>query len=201
MSAREPWTELRDLLRVRERTGETDVIDAQIHQRFGRECAIMITDMEGFSRRTRDRGIIDILQVIARMIELCEPVIDKHGGTLVKTVGDDLLALFDTADSAVRAAIGMQRVCEDDYVGRDPSERIRIAVGIGWGYMLDLDGTDIYGDEVNRASKLGEDLANPGEILVTHAARQCLTEVEWSLEKRTAELSGMLFEHFRVHPR
>ena len=104
-------------------------------------------------------------------------------------------------DSAVRAAIGMQQVCEDDYTGRDPSERIRIAVGIGWGYMLDLDGTDIYGDEVNRASKLGEDLANPGEILVTHAARQCLTEVEWSLEKRTAELSGMLFEHFRVHPR
>jgi adenylate cyclase len=200
MTVQTPWDELQDLLRERAKLQESEAIEAQIHQRFGRECAIMITDMEGFSRRTRDHGIIDVLQLIGRMTDLCQPVLDHHGGTLIKIVGDDLLAIFDTAESAVRAAVGMRRACEDDRAGRSESERIRIAAGIGWGYLLDLDGTDVFGDEVNRASKLGEDLAGAGEILVTHAARERLPEAEWRLEKRATELSGMTFEHFCVHP-
>jgi len=198
VTSKTAFAQLREMLRVRA-NGQGESVDHQIHERFGRECAVMITDMEGFSRRTRDRGIIDVLQLISRMTDLCEPVIEEHGGKLVKVVGDDLIAVFDRPESALRAAFGMREVCAEDRVGRHPNDQILMAAGIGWGYILDLNGVEIFGDEVNRASKLGEDLAEKGEILVTRAAREQLLESDWFFEKRVTALSGMVFEHFCVH--
>jgi class 3 adenylate cyclase len=56
---------------------------------------------------------------------------------------------------------------------RPANERVRFSYGIGHGKLLDLDG-DLFGLEVNLASKLGEDLARPGEVLLTPSATQGL---------------------------
>ena len=58
--------------------------------------------------------------------------------------------------------------------GRPPSERVAFSFGIGFGEVLDL-GHDLLGLEVNLASKLGEDRARPGEILLTPGAVAGLT--------------------------
>ena len=53
--------------------------------------------------------------------------------------------------------------------GRPENEQLRFSYGIGYGDVLDLD-EDMFGLEVNLASKLGEDLAEPGEALLTPSA-------------------------------
>jgi class 3 adenylate cyclase len=53
---------------------------------------------------------------------------------------------------------------------------VRLGIGIGQGEVLDLDGRDVFGHEVNLASRLGEDLSAPGEILLTPGAHAVIGE-------------------------
>ena len=193
-------SELARLLEEREKADGADAratIDARIHERFGARRAILITDMSGFSRTTQQLGIVHFLGMIERMKRLCARPIAEHGGRLVKTIGDDLFCSYETAEGAVRSAIAMLDVCERDAEGRAEGDKIHMAVGIGYGSVIDLDGLDLYGDEVNRASKLGEDIAEPGEILVTRAVAESTGAIKgWWFEQRNARISGITFDYY-----
>ena len=65
----------------------------------------------------------------------------------------------------------MRDACAAHSAARPPNDFVGIAIGIGFGSILDLDGEDFFGDEVNLASKLGEDIATGGEVLLTDAAK------------------------------
>jgi class 3 adenylate cyclase len=149
-------------------------IDAEIRARFERHRAVLIGDMSGFSRITRQAGIVHFLGLIHRMHELCLPLV-RHTGTLVKTEADNLYASFATAQLAVETAIAMRRACDEASADREPHETIELAVGIAYGPILDLDGKEFYGDAVNIASKLGEDLASGGDVFVARPAFESVT--------------------------
>ena len=68
----------------------------------------------------------------------------------------------------------MQRACAAHNTKRSPEEKVLLCVGIGHGRILRIGDLDVYGQEVNAASKLGEDTAKANEILVTAAARQAI---------------------------
>ena len=55
------------------------------------------------------------------------------------------------------------------YQNRSDAEKVLLCVGIGYGEVLRVGDTDIYGAEVNAACKLGEDIARAHEILITGA--------------------------------
>ena len=65
----------------------------------------------------------------------------------------------------------MQRRCQLTNERRLPEEQIILCLGIGYGDVLRVGDHDVWGREVNAASKLGEDTAGPNEILVTGAAQ------------------------------
>jgi class 3 adenylate cyclase len=196
----DPFDELGRLLAQREDADGADAraaIDARIHERFGATRAVMLTDLAGFSRITKDHGILHFLAMIERMKRLCAPVITDHGGSLIKMIGDDMFCGFSTAEGAVRAAIDMVGECQRDGSARPENDRVELAVGIGFGQLIDLDGRDLFGDEVNRASKLGEDIAKSGEILVTSAVAENTGTIKgWWLEQRNARISGISFDYF-----
>lgn len=173
--------------------------EAEILETFTKRQAVIFTDMSGFSKITRDRGIVHFLGLIHRMRTLCMPPVEQHGGHLVKTIGDDLVLTFPGVNEAVRAATKMRSACQNDAEQRGDEERIRLAMGVGFGDMLDLDGRDIFGDEVNRASKLGEDIAEPDEILLTRAAADALDVLKghW-LDERSARISGIAFDYYAI---
>lgn len=174
-------------------------IETEITSTFTKRQAVIFTDMSGFSKITRDRGIVHFLGLIHRMKSLCLPHVKRHGGHLVKTIGDDLVLTFPSATEAVRAATKMRIACQNDAEGHGSGEQIRLAMGVGYGDMLDLDGSDIYGDEVNRASKLGEDIAEPDEILLTRAAADALEDLKgYWLDERSARISGIAFDYYAV---
>ena len=165
----------------------------RIVERFGATRAVLVSDMSGFSRLTREHGIVHFLSMVHRMRRMGRDAVEAQGGTLLKHEADNLLAIFDTPDAAVRAALGLHHACERDALGRPEHEVVRVGVGIGWGPVLDLDGHDVYGHEVNLASKLGEDVAEPREILLSEAAAEATAEVWEGLQAqwRDATVSGL----------
>src|SRR5436190_1650277 len=82
------------------------------------------------------------------------------------------------AERALRCGIEMQHACQKLNQRRRPEEQVLLCLGIGFGRVLRLGDTDVYGQEVNAASKLGEDTARPDEILVTAAARRSAGELD-----------------------
>ena len=145
-------------------------IDEQIRRRYERDRAILISDMSGFSRITQAEGILHFLELIHRMQLLTFPLIEAHGGQLVKAEADNLYAAFDHPQAAVDAAVAMHDACVEHYGAKHDNDRVALSIGIAWGRVLDLDGEDFYGDAVNLASKLGEDIGRGGDLLLTQAA-------------------------------
>lgn len=155
-----------------------DEIDNRIWDLFGETWAIMFTDMAGFSRRAAEYGIIHFLQTIYESQRLLVPCIDDHDGILLKMDGDSMMVLFRRPAKAIECAIQMQHVLKDYNPSRPETEQILLCVGIGYGLMLRIGDTDVFGPQVNAASKLGEDTARAAEILVTDSVVEAVREME-----------------------
>jgi len=164
-----------DLIDQRTRPGADRArIDDQIWEMFGEDWAILITDLSGFSRSTQRFGIIHFLQIIHQHHLLLLPVIKEHLGLVLKTEADNFMILFRQPTSAMKCALAMQRACLEFNQGRPDEDQILLCAGMGYGRMLRIGDHDVWGAEVNAASKLGEDTADAYEILLTAGARNAL---------------------------
>jgi class 3 adenylate cyclase len=149
-------------------------IDARIWDLFGERWAVMFTDLSGFSRRVAEFGVIHFLQVIHESQRLLIPHIDDHDGILLKCDGDSMLVIFRSVAKALECSLAMQRALAAYDRDRAEEDQVLLCVGLGFGDVLRIGDADVFGAEVNAASKLGEDMARPWEILVTDQVRSAL---------------------------
>jgi class 3 adenylate cyclase len=180
-----------------------DAIDRRVWDLFGETWAVMFTDLSGFSRQVEAFGILHFLQVIHEHARALEPVLAAHDGILVKTEADSMMVLFRRPASAVRCAVAMQHALDALNVGRAPETQVLLCVGIGYGPLLRIGDEDVYGAQVNAASKLGEDTAKAKEVLVTRAVVDALREApdaDWSFEPLAEPVAGSA-ENFRLRYR
>jgi len=169
---------LENLIALRLQPGaDKDAIDARIWDLFGETWAIVFTDLSGFSRRTAEFGIIHFLQTIYESQRLLVPCIDDHDGILLKMDGDSMLIIFRRTQKAIACVIEMQAILKKYNTTRIEAEQIGLGVGIGYGLMLRIGDTDVFGPQVNAAAKLGEDTAHTGEILVTDSAMEAVKDL------------------------
>jgi len=145
-------------------------IDETLWHEFGSTRAIVFTDLSGFTRTTSKHGIESFLEVIRASHLLFEPVIAKNGGTILKYEGDSLLIVFDSVEAALSATDEMFLAADRFNATVAMERQVHLCVGVGFGRALIFDGHDIFGLEVNLASRLGEDTARPGEVLMTSDA-------------------------------
>lgn len=145
-------------------------IEATLWQEFGNVKAVFVMDMSGFSLLSHRHGIVHYLSMVRRMQLTTQPIIEKHGGQVVKFEADNCYAMFDAPLAAVRAAIALNTAFFAMNVLTEDEFDIRVSIGIDYGDVLLIGGPDYFGNPVNRACKIGEDLGGPGEILVTAAA-------------------------------
>ena len=119
-------------------------------------CAIMFTDMKGYSREV---GIDEekALKKAWRYEKAMKKIIKEHDGRIVKTIGDAIMGDFDSAVNAVKAALEIQGLLK--------KEDIKIRIGIHLGDVI-YKGGDIFGDGVNIASRI-ESICAPGEIYIS----------------------------------
>lgn len=169
---------LEELIAARMRRGaDKEAIDRRIWDLFGERWAVMFTDLSGFSRNVAEFGIIHFLQVILESQRLLVPLIEDHDGILLKVEGDSLLVIFRKPEKAIECGVRMQGVLAAYNRKKRPSEKVLLCLGIGYGDMLRIGDHDVWGPEVNAASKLGEDTAKAGEILVTTAVRESAPKI------------------------
>ncbi len=151
-----------------------EAIEQRIWDLFGETWSVMFTDLSGFSRQVAEFGILHFLQIIHEQHKLLLPIVDTHDGLLIKAEGDSYLLLFRRPDRALWCARRMQEACDAYNIDRAPEEKILLCVGIGYGQVLRIGDSNVWGREVNFASKLGEDTAKSGQVLVTGAVVEAL---------------------------
>ncbi len=189
---------LNDMISFPERRAE---ISETIEGTFGQCKAVLALDMSGFSRTTQQHGIISFLLMIHQMQLICRPCVDQHGGVVIKTDADNLFCLFDTVAEAVKASQEIITRLNAVNTVLPADRQLYVAFGIGYGKILNIGDEDIFGDEMNLACKLGEDIAEKGEILLTPDAKAELTKLDGSgiaMREGAISISGIHLNYYYV---
>ena len=127
---------------------------------------IVFVDVVGYSSLMEKDETGTLAALRAHRSELIDPLIDKYGGRIVKTMGDGLLLEFSSVVDATKCSVGIQNGMLERNTGLQKVLRLRI--GIHLGDIIVEDG-DIFGDGVNIASRI-EPLAYPDGIAISDDA-------------------------------
>ena len=167
-------------------------IEAVILEHFRQHKAVLALDMSGFTDLVQRFGVIHYVAIIRRMNLIARQIVEKNKGAIAKTDADNLTAIFNSVSHAVDATDQLFEAFENDNHRLPSSQHIRASAGIAYGEILAVPGYDVNGDAVNLSYKLGEDLAEVGEILVDQSAYECLSESQQTdYSARCFEVSGV----------
>ena len=170
-----------------------------IWEQFGTEGAVFISDMASFSSTSRKIGVCHFLKLIHRARQDIAPIIDANNGILLKCDADNCYAFFEHVDDAIQASFDINAALFESNDKYPISEQIYLSIGIDYGRVLLIDGVDAYGDPVNTASKLGEDLAIKAETLVTdRAIENSNYQVPELAERMTVRISEIEIQYVRI---
>ena len=173
-------------------------IDAEIWQRFGTKGAVLVLDMCGFSRLTMRHGITHFLAMIRRLQQIVRPVVEAAQGRILKTEADNVFATFTDVPEALAAARSILEQLAAANVFLPEDWDLHASIGIGYGPLLRIGDRDLFGSELNLASKLGEDIAGPEEILLSEAAHARMDPGALDVEELSVEVSSLTLRAFRV---
>jgi class 3 adenylate cyclase len=167
---------LKGFLKRRNRTAPEGrpELDCKSFPSLFRKQAIVFTDTADFTLRTARDGILHFLMVFDNVTAVVSKAVKTTGGSVVKVEGDSLLLRYDDADAACRGVLQVDEAIQGYNEGKPENEQVHFSYGVGYGDLLDLE-EDVFGLEMNLASKVGEDLAEPGEALLTPAAAAALS--------------------------
>lgn len=175
---------------------EAEKLRLQIWEQFGTEGAVFISDMASFSSTSRNSGVCQFLQLIYRARKIIAPLIASNNGTLLKCDADNCYAFFPDTDDAIKASFEVNAALNDSNSRFGPEEKIYLSVGIDYGRVLIVDNIEYFGDPVNTASKLGEDLATRAEMLITQRALNRSTlEIAKRSKRMLARISDIEIEY------
>ncbi len=117
-----------------------------------RLTAVLLADVVGYSRLMSVDEEGTHVRLADYVKGLIEPKLAEHRGRSIRSMGDGLLAEFDSAVDAVRCALSIQSELADREAGVAAERRIRLRIGINTGDVI-VDERDIYGNSVNIAAR------------------------------------------------
>lgn len=135
------------------------------------DSTFLFTDIEG-STTLWERFPERMRSALARHDSILRDVIERHGGSVFKTVGDSFCSVFATAGDAVAAAAAAQRAILDE-AWKEIDEPIRVRMAIHSGSAESRDG-DFFGQTLNRVARMLA-AAHGGQIVLSRAAKDSLS--------------------------
>jgi class 3 adenylate cyclase len=159
------------------------------------KLAVLFADVCGSTALYESLGDSEARRLITQSINAMINEVSAYQGTLIKTIGDEIMCTFPGAEAAFHAACAMQIAVESERVTNNNPLHIRI--GYHFGDVI-LESGDVFGDTVNTAARVAS-ITRADQIMTTQAAADALSP---DLQKRTrhiqrAELKGKQ-EHFDI---
>ena len=137
-------------------------------------AAILAADVAGYARLM---GLDEVgtLRLLTERRQIIDSAIAEHGGRIVNTAGDSILAEFPSAVDAVQCAVeAQQRLAQAN--ASDPADRqLEFRIGVHAGDVM-VRGGDLFGDGVNTAARL-QALAQPGDVCISGAVHEHVRKV------------------------
>ncbi len=130
--------------------------------------AIMVTDVVGYARLVEndETGALAAMKYLRH--SLVEPLLAEHRGSIVKLMGDGMIAEFGSVVSAIACAAAVQTQVAGWQEKRTSEPRIALRIGVNLGDVV-VEDDDLLGDGVNIAARL-EQLCPPGGVLISGSA-------------------------------
>lgn len=141
-------------------------------ERLRRNITVLFTDIKGSTAYFEKYGDSAGLLMVHHTNTLLGQVVEKHGGKVIKTIGDAVMASFEDHTEAVAAAIEMQEAIVADTADKPEARRVKIRIGLNFGLGF-VKSNDVFGDVVNVASRV-ESAASPDQILISDTLYRAL---------------------------
>lgn len=140
-------------------------IEAFMDQTLPAYSAVMFADVAGSTSLYEELGDRQAKDIIGLALSIAVAQTEKHAGVLVKTIGDEVMCRFPSADAAGRCAIAIQEILR---VGIPGARQMHMRMGLHWGPVIYEHG-DVFGDAVNVAARMSA-IARAGQIITTQAS-------------------------------
>jgi adenylate cyclase len=152
------------------------------------ELAILFADVVGSTRLYDLMGDVRAREMVAICIEVMRSATEHRQGTVIKTMGDEVMATFPTADAALNAAAQMQQQISGHAQLKVDGQPVAIRVGCHFGPVM-LENRDVFGAAVHTANRMTSQ-AKAGQIITTAATVEKLSP-EWRSACRQIDIATL----------
>ena len=150
------------------------------------ELVILFADVVGSTQLYEQLGDVKAREMVARCLQIMREATERFSGTLIKTMGDEVMSTFPTADDSMNAARRMQETIYSDASLRYDNGHVAIRIGCHFGSVVQEDH-DIFGSAVHTANRMTSQ-AKAQQIITTSAMVEQLSE-EWRVLVRQIDVA------------
>lgn len=167
------------------------------------ELTVLFADIGDSTALYEALGDTDAHQLVTRILDTLSGVARRHGGTVVKEIGDEIMVTLATADAAAAAACDMHEALEDRNEHDPAKTAVSVRIGLFHGPVI-TDTEDIYGDTVNIAARMVQQakarqtvLPRSTAAMLSEAFRRSTRFIDYATirGKGEVELVELLWEH------
>ncbi len=144
-----------------------------------RQVTVLFADVSGSTKLYESEGDKAAMEAIARCVDQLRQNVESSGGRVVKTIGDEVMAVFPTPDAAAIGASNMQYAI--DALPLVGETKLGVRIGFHCGPVIQSDN-DIFGETVNLAARLVEQ-AGRSQIITSHETSDRLGPVFRSFKR------------------
>ena len=152
------------------------------------ELAILFADVVGSTMLYERLGDAKARDMVGICIEVMKSATEQQGGSVIKTMGDEVMATFPTADQAINAANQMQRVISSHAGLQNDEAHVAIRIGCHFGPVV-LENRDVFGAAVHTANRMTSQ-AKAGQVITTLAMVEKLSP-EWRSSVRQIDVATL----------
>lgn len=152
------------------------------------ELAIVFADVVGSTKLYELLGDLRARDMVGICIDVMRVATEQHHGTVIKTMGDEVMATFETADDALNAAAQMQKQILLNPALKVEEQAVAIRIGCNYGPVV-MENRDIFGAAVHTANRMTSQ-AKAGQIITTATMVEQLSS-EWRASVRQIDIATL----------
>ncbi len=153
------------------------------------ELVILFADVVGSTQLYEKLGDLTARDMVGRCLDIMKEATEQHGGTVIKTMGDEVMSTFPTADAAMNAAQQMQqRISLDDALAVAGGGHVAIRIGCHFGPVVQ-ESRDVFGSAVHTANRMTSQ-AKAKQIITTASTVEQLSP-NWRADVRQIDVAAV----------